>query len=503
MNEQQFNTTLDPDLYFKGLARQELDFHAALGELVDNAFSARAINIGGSPENMTVEITIEQLDPALVRVQVADHGIGIALQDITSRVFNLGGQGSVRGELNEHGFGLKNALALLTGGNNTNFSLLTRSKNDGLAEDRFLRIDGPLSTSMTVRADAGREDWADGLTVLRGAETGTKVRVDVAWQYFRTLYRRGTPGLDVLVTRLGEHLGVMQRYFLQKGNRIRVAYRGLEGDWVYKEVQAIPIPFEGESTTVRRQIVVNGTTHDFVYQRGTLDYSVKDADAEAELGWPYPLRHYYQGSNARCGIDIVVRDRVVKSSVFQEIWPDVPKTVDFNRFVGELRVGSDFRTTNNKTGLDPHAENWEQLLHRLGEEEFRPEKATRSDSEKSLRDRLVHILRGTFRDATVTPERRVWAGSTAIDIFVDGGDTNRRVYELKITAGRVLDLYQLLSGWDGLVKEGIAPSHGILVVKEYNQQLQDAVSEANKRLDSAGNRYIIELRRTEELVPSL
>ncbi|MET3142819.1 UNVERIFIED_ORG: hypothetical protein ABIB13_002537 [Arthrobacter sp. UYEF2] len=503
MNEQQFKTTLDPDLYFKGLARQELDFHAALGELVDNALSARTISIGGLPENMTVEITIEQLSPGLVRVQVADHGIGIPLDDVMTRVFNLGGQGSVHGALNEHGFGLKNALALLTGGNNTDFTVLTRSEGDGIGEDTFLRIDGPLSTSMTVRTDASRADWAEGLTVLPRAKTGTKVRVDVSWQYFRTLFRRGNPGLDVLVTRLGEHLGVMQRYYLQKGSHIRVAYRGMDGDWVYKKVQPIPIPFEGESVTVKRRIDVNGVQHEFAYERGTLDYSVKDPDAEGERGWPYPLRHYYQGSNARCGIDIVVRDRVVKSSVFQEIWPDVPKTVDFNRFVGELRVGSDFRTTNNKTGLDPHAENWEQLLQRLAEEEFRPEKATRSDSEKSLRDRLVHILRGTFGDATVTPERKVWGGVLAIDIYVDGGDTNRRVYELKITPGRVLDLYQLLAGWDGLVKDGIVPSHGILVVKEYNQQLQDAVTEANKRLDSAGNPYLVELRRVDELVPSL
>src|SRR3954470_13033142 len=123
MNIQEFQTTLDPDLYFKGLARQSLDFHAALGELVDNSFSARRVGLGGVPQNILIEITVEQLANSNVCIQVADSGIGISLEDITSKVFNLGGQGATHGQLNEHGFGLKNALALLTGGNTTHFSI--------------------------------------------------------------------------------------------------------------------------------------------------------------------------------------------------------------------------------------------------------------------------------------------------------------------------------------------------------------------------------------------
>ena len=39
-----FQTTIDPDQYFKGLARQTLDFQHALGELIDNAMSARKLD---------------------------------------------------------------------------------------------------------------------------------------------------------------------------------------------------------------------------------------------------------------------------------------------------------------------------------------------------------------------------------------------------------------------------------------------------------------------------
>jgi hypothetical protein len=438
-----FSTTLDAEHYFQGLARQDMDLHSAVGELVDNALSARKpAEVGDALQPMTVEITLEQSeDEGSVIVQVADHGIGMTMQDIVSRVFNPGGQGPDPGALNEHGFGLKNALALLTGGNSTEFELLTRSASDEAASEYcFLRVTGPLSTNMVVEDDATREDWGTDLHFLQEAETGTKVRARVRWKYFRSMYRRGTPGLDFLAARLGEHLGVMHRHFLQGGNHIRISYRRAGQEWTHKEVQAIPVPYEGEHKSVSRTITVDGKEYKFEYDRGTLDYDVKDADAENERGWPYPLRSYYQGSNARCGIDIAVRGRVIKSAVFEEIWPDIAKTVDFNRFVGELRVGADFRTTNNKTGLDPHADNWETLLSQLGEEgsEFRPEKTTRSESETSLREKLITILKGTFSGASVTKDRSVWGGGIDIDIFLDAGEGNIRLYELKVTNGRVL-----------------------------------------------------------------
>jgi len=508
MTQHQFQTKLDADHYFQGLARQEMDFQGAIGELIDNAFSAREPGqVAGQFLPITVEVTLEQsADGGTLVVQVADHGVGMSLADVTEGVFNPGGQGATRGQLNEHGFGLKNALALLTGGNSTNFDVFTRSDNDGLGEDQFLHVTGPLSTEMTVDDDATREDWAQGLHFLKDVRTGTKVRAVVEWKYFRSVYRRGaSPGLDFMAARLGEHLGVMHRHFIRGDdrNKIQLSYRREGQAWIHHTVPAIEVPYEGEHTSVNRSFTVNGTSYEFEYDRGFLDYSVKAPGADTEIGWPYPLRSYYQGSNARCGIDIVVRGRVIKSGVFEEIWPEIGKTVDFNRFVGELRVGADFRTTNNKTGLDPHADNWEQLLGDLGEVrgEFRPETATRSDSESTLREKLMTILEGTFSGASVTKDHAVWGGGVNIDVLLRAAEDNIRLYELKVTRGRVVDLYQLLAGWDGLVKDGVNPTLGVLVCADYSQQLQDAVAAANARSDSDGHAYNIELRRISEVVP--
>lgn len=86
--------------------------------------------------------------------------------------------------------------------------------------------------------------------------------------------------------------------------------------------------------------------------------------------------------------------------------------------------------------------------------------------------------------------------------LLDAGADNIRLYELKAGAGRVVDVYQLLAGWDGLVKENIAPSVAILVCKEVPASVQDAVAATNERSDAAGNNYALEVKRIDELVPA-
>jgi hypothetical protein len=457
-----FEINIDDETYFRGLARQEMDFHQSLGELIDNALSARPRKPHGEGlQSVAVEVIIEELENEQYRVIVADHGIGIPQADLVDSIFNPGGQGSRQGQLNEHGFGLKNALALLTSGNSTNFALVTRSDEDELGSDQFLLVRGPWGRNMEVDTEGTREVWADGLQHLEGATTGTKVDVAVSRRYFRTIYRRGNPSFEIYVARVAEHLGVMFRDFIREGNELLISYRPRNGEWTHKSVKPIEIPFEGDVKMIKRTAEVDGNIYEFEYRRGTL-----------------------------------------KTGVFEEIWPDIGKTVDFNRFVGELRVGAAFRTTNNKTGLDPHSKEWETVLEKLREDsDFRPEKATRSESEESLRDKLITILRGTFSGASVTKDKSVWGGAIAIDIFVDAAEDNRRLYELKVVPGRVLDLYQLQAGWDGLVKDNVQPTKGILVCKSANQKLRDAIEAANLRVDAHDNNYSFEVKEIHELIP--
>ena len=61
-----------------------------------------------------------------IRIKVADEGIGMTVDEITEHIFSLGGKGRSEGPLNEHGFGLKNALCVLTIGNKLPWIIQTR-----------------------------------------------------------------------------------------------------------------------------------------------------------------------------------------------------------------------------------------------------------------------------------------------------------------------------------------------------------------------------------------
>lgn len=225
-------------------------------------------------------------------------------------------------------------------------------------------------------------------------------------------------------------------------------------------------------------------------------------DGECPNEWPYPLKIHFQGSNARCGVSYVVRDRVLKTAVFKEIWPEKAGDVNFNNFLGELRVGEDFRTTNNKTDLDPHSPVWTALLTKIAED-FPPEKITKQNSEEGLRKKVikqiatVHKLKGRKEEPH---HRKVWGGYAEIDIFYE---VKRNIYivETKIGKADIQCLYQLMMYWDGLVDEGKKPTAGTLVADLIPQPVAAAMAKLNKRTDAKGNKYNFDAQTVEEWNP--
>ncbi|MDP9380433.1 MAG: ATP-binding protein [Chloroflexota bacterium] len=114
-----FRTRNNSPNFWAGYARQTVDFQAALGELIDNALSATLPKPAGrGRQTAVIELTVQEREDGLIRVQVADAGTGVRWEDLTGEdnIFNLGFVPSERGKMNEHGFGLKNALALMTSG---------------------------------------------------------------------------------------------------------------------------------------------------------------------------------------------------------------------------------------------------------------------------------------------------------------------------------------------------------------------------------------------------
>ena len=133
---------------FKGLAKQNLLFHQCVGELVDNAIAATN---EGDLFDITIVLNPDLESEEYVELYIGDRGRGMSL-DVLKRALQLGESATKDNRLNEHGFGLKNALATLSDGNGP-WELWTRVKGKN---ESPLKVCGPFKYEMVMRTSPFR-----------------------------------------------------------------------------------------------------------------------------------------------------------------------------------------------------------------------------------------------------------------------------------------------------------------------------------------------------------
>ena len=115
--------------FFAGISVNFKNFGQTLCELIDNPISNfRAHGIRGR-----VEIVLEEQGDH-VDVMVRDNGTGIENMDVA---LTIAARSCAESTLNEHGMGLKHALASINAGEDQHWSIQTRTAED-VANDRYL-----------------------------------------------------------------------------------------------------------------------------------------------------------------------------------------------------------------------------------------------------------------------------------------------------------------------------------------------------------------------------
>jgi len=486
------DTTPEDDSLYLGLSKQDLKSHQAICELVDNAISAEH-----EGDFFVIEIHIEK-NGEDVSIKVADDGLGISLDDIQNRILRIGGRGSHMGKLNEHGFGLKNSLCVLTG-NQKEFALVTRD-SQAVQNDLIYLIKGPFRGGMQVIAGTD-QDWREDVFKCR-TETGTRVFAKTTIHYFRTMYPSAIR-FDSLMERLFEHLGVLYRdYLINARNEIWLRWRDVTNGpkrWNDDKVVAIEIPYL-QAQQENLVIDFDGKKYKAFYKWGEIDNSVI---GDSSRGRPYPLKIYYQKNQRTQGIDINIRGRVILPHVLEYLWPDLNRHNDINPFIGELRINDPaFSTVNNKTELDPNNSIWERLLERLQHDKYKPPRTgTASYTEKEIRKKLLQKLRSIVSGSSVQDDFPTWPGlGVKIDILHRISRGEEDIYELKAGIARPIDVYQLVMYWDGRVEEGVRPRLGKLVARDANQHILNLITYWNSRKDKGGVNYKLEFKKTEDLL---
>lgn len=465
---------------FAGLAKQNMLVHQCIAELVDNAIAATR-----PKSKFQIELLISPVpdDPSRVDLFIADNCTGMGVEHLKGAL-QLGRSATTANRLNEHGFGLKNALATLSGGNKS-WKIWSRA----FGTDTVASVEGPFRSKMSVKDDDAfpQNDYLP-------EDISTLVWVSVPLSFLQSVQGRGAPAHDLMTIRrwLIEHIGVLYRGFLEQNPDTAetdgVIAVSIANDRVVVPPVQVPL---GNKTTSYIDLELGGKVHRITYNYGTLDEVRRDKLVRGEKA-----RYYYQGNQPTQGIDIRLGKRTIATRQFETVWRSedglnqLTRHNGFNDFVGEVLIPELPRgvltTTNNKSDFNLADTEWNKVFAKLNS--IRPQKEARQKTETELRKKWMAMLRGTNPKDELTDEHHVWAPGVRIDVLRKSQDGSLIIYEIKAGAGAPIHLYQLKMYWDGLVIEKKQPKEGVLLVEEFSSTLEDMANEMNKLVPPKGSK---------------
>ncbi len=269
---------------FAGLSHQGLLFHQAVCELCDDAIAAA---LEGEKAKVCVALAPDR-DKNYIQIAVADWGRSMDLHALTNAL-QLGSLPLGQNRVNEHGYGLNNALACLSGGSG-DWCIYTRSQ-----PGCYFKVSGPFDLKMTVKT-VEIIDLSPGLN-LQWDEPSTVVWVRVPIYIAHTMQRRSRRKSGDLANMrlwLVEHLGVAYRGYLEldavtlePGTKIAVTVG--ESSML---VPPVPITIM-MARTEQLELELGGQVISAIYIHGTLDKS-----AQEHLVRGGQARYYYQGNQS-------------------------------------------------------------------------------------------------------------------------------------------------------------------------------------------------------------
>ena len=402
---------------------------------------------------------------------MADTGTGI--RDIHAAL-TLSDRSGGETPLNEHGMGLKHALASAC--EDGIWSIQTRTPEDD-AQDRHLVVEGPYRLEdppMTGR-------YLPGRGILPGS-TGTAVSFTCSWDFFATLRPAGDPTdqpYETLVDIPLEELGYTYAPILAD-REMEVAV--VAQDQVYP-VKPVFLYWELNSfhDILPTQLDLGGGP-----VRVCCRWGLIHADKENHL--------YYRGNADSSGVEIRCNGRVLEHGLDKRIWVKQPHP-SRNHVLAVVELQADAPgtlppTKPTKTGFrdgDPRLEAlfaWVRANVTLpGPRESLEKGLVRALAEK--KEQEPDVLRVALEEKTY----RSLSLGVKMDLFVSR-QGSIEVYEAKKNRSRALDLYQLRMYWDGCAMDGRPVTAGILVARSHPREVESLMKVLNESYrDPTGRPY--------------
>lgn len=481
------NNMPEADALWRGIGGYFDSLGEILCEFIDNSIS----NYKAHPEvlNRTILIKFKAINPDRIHVLVADSGTGI--KDLNA-AFTLGSHAGAETLLNEHGFGFKHALASANP-ENDDWRMITCTKEDA-AKGQFSEIKAPY------RLGDYEGDKVVGSFCNDLGQTGTVVEFSCSRKMFMTI-RNGMSGnwtrLESVINVLKEDLGFKYSGILSDGGvSIKLVLEDNSGGLSFNEFVK-PIVPEWEYNYDPKP-----DTEEYDLGNGTVKINYR-------FGKIYDhseTQKYYKKNMSNSGVEIRINGRLLDYNIIKPIWEIEPHNI-YNQFLGVINLVSDDanrlpKTKTSKNGLREGDEQLENLFAWIRTKlPILPKNDTPKNEDldelelfKRLKAQKETVL-ASYHGVVLT-ELNAYSKlneKIRIDLYeaVNGQVT---IYEGKKDKTKVLDVYQLLMYWDGLVYDGNPPTKGILISAEHPDSVKKIVNIINSMKDANGNNYNIEMK---------
>lgn len=412
------------DNLFRELGNNTYDFVDLISEFIDNSIAARV-----EDEILNVEIVIglSKHDERNSYFKIKDNAKGIS-QNYLGKALSPGAT-SGGTTLNEHGLGMKQAIAAL----GTLDYLRTKTKDN----DKAIQINELKFGS--IKAELIDSEF----------EHGTEIKVININSIVPTNPQKYTQNILGL-------LGARYRRFLREDNpkmKLTIEMKNIDDEksrsnlWDIKGIE--PVYFHSNMRRNEPMINKKELKGKKWKARVTFGYAPTDKQYE-ELGLEPPKNYMpYKVSINKQGLDIINNDRVIKFHQLSEIGLVETRHNKFNYIRGEIDLISGFTTaiTKNNVIID---NNFNELITQIKEllkKKSYLDKKNYPDEipENLLRDRLKNFFENSkmFKKNNVQIEYPIEGLGGFIDILAD-----EEPWELKINEATGLDVYQLFAYMD-------------------------------------------------------
>lgn len=458
---------------WKTMGSNLADVSQAICEFIDNAVSNFRGNPGDGTQLHRVKISVLNLGDQ-VEVTVEDNGTGIKNLD---NALTLAGMEGRESPLNEHGFGMKHALAYMDE-NNCDWEILTRTEEDHKL-NRFACVVPPYDfDGMIARYEEG---WPGEL-----GETGTVIRFVCPMAVFESLAQNSKTKLsfEQLIGILGEHLRYTYADILKRKELI--LNLTWENSGLERSMFLSPLLPQWEA----------GTLVELPDQEIKLDEEGKEKlTISCRYGLIRPdedTYFHYVGNMDSSGAEIRINGRVVEHGLLKEIWGRARHNA-YNTFLVQIDLRSvdlDMlpATKTAKNGFRTEMPKIQTVFQWVRANVSLPPKVSK---EHQLRNQLAERKRAEEGVTYVEEEKAVFAAeevNVPTDLFVSRGE-KVTLYECKVKNTSCLHAYQLRMYWDGCVRDGIHVEEGILIAQNHPAEVVRLIRALNQLTGPDGRLY--------------